>query len=436
MVTSGTPPTEADPATAPGARPRPPVLTGRLKFFLVSSFLLPLGSFMVLPFMSVFLHQRLGFPLGVVGLVIGAASLVQFSGGMVGGIVAERIGLRSTMLAGLTVRACGFLLFSLSLGVPALAVAALLMTAAGDALYTPANKAYLVKEAGPDRRPLVLSLTNSALNTGMAVGPLISALFITTAPGPVFVTVTVVFTGVAIAHAVLLEPDRPASRGGGEKREVLAKALLKPPMMVAGLGTYIYMFFQNYLVVYLSDHHSAGVFSLVLLLNTVLVIVVQPLASSRIERLRFGTAALMSFVLFGAGLALVGPYGLPGVFAGTVLVSLGELLIFLKCDLAALDSLPNRPAAAVGTVRMAAGLGALASAVVGGQLYVLTSDAGTGSPMFWLAVAAQSLALALGTALTIRLRRRRQLPRRADPASPAHEHDSPLGSDSSPQGPS
>ncbi len=405
-ATADLPGKESRGAPAKDAPPSRPVLNPRLKFFLVSAFLLPLGSFMVLPFMSVFLRQRLGFSMSVVGLVIGAASLVQFSGGMVGGVVAERAGLRRTMLAGLTVRAGGFLLFALSPGAPALAVAALLLTAAGDALYTPANKAYVVREAGPDRRPLVLSLTNSAMNSGMAVGPLISGLFIMTAPVPVFAGVTVVFTGVAVAHAVLLTPDRPEARVPRERREVLARALLKPPMLVAGCGTYVYMFFQNYLVVYLSDRHSAGTFSLVLLLNTVLVITIQPLASGWIGRVRFRTATVASFALFGAGLGVVGAGGLAGVFAGTVFVSLGEVIIFLKCDLTALDQLPDRPAAAVGTVRMAEGLGALASGAAGGQLYALTADhEGAGTPVFWLVLAVQSTALAVGAAVASRRRR-------------------------------
>ncbi|MFD0431618.1 hypothetical protein ACFQ60_43700 [Streptomyces zhihengii] len=55
-------------------------LGGPLRFLLLSSFLIPLGSFMVLPFMSVFLHERLGMGLGAVGVVLAAASLVQFSG--------------------------------------------------------------------------------------------------------------------------------------------------------------------------------------------------------------------------------------------------------------------------------------------------------------------------------------------------------------------
>ncbi|MFI5528772.1 MFS transporter [Kitasatospora sp. NPDC051853] len=404
MASSGTPLSEQTDTAPEFVKSKAPTLTGRLRFFLVSSFLLPLGSFMVLPFMSVYLHQRLGLGLGLVGLVIGTASLVQFSGGMAGALVAERLGLRRTMLLGLTVRSSGFALFAVSPLLPPLAVAALLLTAAGDAFYTPANKAYLVEEAGPERRPLVLSLTNSALNTGMALGPLISGTVILTAPVPVFTATAVIFAGIAVAHALLLPADRPGPADPGQRREVLLKALLRPPMLAAAAGAYVYMFFQNYLVVYLADHHSTGVYSLLLLLNTVLVIVVQPPASRWIGALPFRRAMLLSFGAFALGLGLLGVHGLLGIVAGTVLVSLGEVVVFLRCDLAALDSLPDRPAAAVGTLRMAQGLGALASGVVGGQLYALTSRDGGGTPWFWLLVAVQGLALAAGSAL---VRRRR-----------------------------
>ncbi|WP_329812868.1 MFS transporter, partial [Streptomyces sp. GSL17-113] len=79
-----------------------------MRFLLLSSFLIPLGSFMVLPFMSVFLHERLGMGLGTVGVVLAVASLVQFSGGIVGGALADRIGLRRTMLWALLIRTAGF----------------------------------------------------------------------------------------------------------------------------------------------------------------------------------------------------------------------------------------------------------------------------------------------------------------------------------------
>ncbi|NEE49728.1 MFS transporter, partial [Streptomyces sp. SID8455] len=72
--------------------------TGPQGFLLAGSFLITLGSFAVLPYVSVLLHQRLGLGLGTVGFVLAVASLIQFAGGVVAGPVAARIGLRRSML--------------------------------------------------------------------------------------------------------------------------------------------------------------------------------------------------------------------------------------------------------------------------------------------------------------------------------------------------
>jgi MFS family permease len=125
--------------------------TGPQRFLLAGSFLITLGSFAVLPFMSVLLHERLGMKLGTVGVVLAIASLVQFSGGAVGGALAERIGLRRTMLLALAIRTVGFA-FLPGLRHAYIAVAALFLVSCGAALYVPANKAYLVHHVDEARR--------------------------------------------------------------------------------------------------------------------------------------------------------------------------------------------------------------------------------------------------------------------------------------------
>lgn len=129
---------------SPGPRVRQP-FSGPQRFLLAGSFLITLGSFAVLPYMSVLLHQRLGIGLGTVGLVLAVASLIQFAGGVVAGPVVARIGLRRAMLLALTLRTAGFAAFVPGLTSPVLAVGALLLVSAGAALYLPANKAYLVE---------------------------------------------------------------------------------------------------------------------------------------------------------------------------------------------------------------------------------------------------------------------------------------------------
>ncbi|MFI6376181.1 MFS transporter [Streptomyces sp. NPDC050546] len=364
-------------------------LSGPLRFLLLSSFLIPLGSFMVLPFMSVFLHERLGMGLGTVGVVLAVASLVQFSGGVVGGALADRIGLRRTMLWALAIRTAGFVGLLLALRRPPLAVAALVLTCCGAALYLPANKAYLVHGVDEERRPAFLSAGNAALNAGMAVGPLIAGPFVLSSPGWLFAAVTALFLAVTAGHAGLpAAGERPP--GTEATRQGLLAGVAVLPFAANALAFYLYFHFQHFLAIYAVERASSEFYSLVLLLCFTLVIVVQPLASGLIRRMPYALALTVGFAGLAAGLAVLAIGSRAALLAGGALITLGDIVLFLKNDLEALRRSPRSDAVVFGQQRLAAGLGACASGVLGGQLYGLGERAGhTG--WFWLLAAAQCL---------------------------------------------
>ncbi|MFD6906500.1 MFS transporter [Streptomyces sp. NPDC060077] len=369
----------------PGLRDSLFPLTGPLRFLLLSSFLIPLGSFMVLPFMSVFLHERLGMGLGTVGVVLAVASLVQFTGGIVGGALADRIRLRRTMLWALVVRTARFL------------------TCCGAALYLPANKAYLVHGVDDERRPAFLSAGNAALNAGMAVGPLIAGPFVLSSPGWLFAAVTALFLTVTVGHARLPGTEGEDPTGS---RETVPSGLLAGvallPFVANALAFYLYFHFQHFLAVYAVERASSAFYSVVLLLCFTLVIVVQPLASGLILRMPHALALAVGFTGLATGLAVLAAGTWTALLAGGALITLGDIVLFLKNDLEALRRSPRSDVVVFGRQRLVAGLGACASGVLGGQLYGLGERAGhTG--WFWLLAAAQCLLL---PPLLLTLRRR------------------------------
>ncbi|WP_254407506.1 MFS transporter [Streptomyces sp. GMY02] len=364
---------------------------------LACSFLITLGSFAVLPYMSVLLHQRLGLNLGTVGAVLAVASLVQFSGGVVGAALARRIGLRGTMLVALAVRTAGFAAFVPGLGSPAVAIGALFLVSCGAALYLPANKAYLVEGAKESERPKLLSASGSAFNAGIALGPPAAAPFVLTSPGALFTGVAALFAAVGLGHALLPPAAAPstdpmrepkegdASRSGHERagREAL-------PFTVTVLSVYVFMFFQHYLALYAVPRTSASFYGAVLMGYACLLVVAQPLLSEWIAGLAYRTAIRIGFCAMAAGTALIAAGGRPGIGAGAVLLCLGEIVLFLKNDLEALARSSAPPATVFGRQRLAAGIGAFASGVAGGQLYAVAEDMDM-VPGFWLAVSLQSL---------------------------------------------
>ncbi|WP_326614142.1 MFS transporter [Streptomyces scopuliridis] len=385
---------ERGPTRGPGrtltTRPSGPRL-----FLLVCSFLITLGSFAVLPYMSVLLHQRLGLGLGTVGVVLAVASLVQFSGGVVGGALARRIGLRATMLVALAVRTAGFAAFVPGLGSPSAAIGALFLVSCGAALYLPANKAYLVEGAAESERPRLLSASGSAFNAGIALGPPAAAPFVLTSPGALFAGVTALFAVVGLGHALLPagtaapgasspqkdgDPAAPAGRPGGL------------PFIVTVLSVYVFMFFQHYLALYAVPRTSASFYGGVLMGYACLLVVAQPLLSEWIAGLSYRRAMRVGFGAMAAGTAVIGAGGRAGIGVGAALICLGEIVLFLKNDLEALARSSAAPAVVFGRQRLAAGLGAFASGVAGGQLYGAAEDLGTARG-FWFAVSLQALVL-------------------------------------------
>lgn len=385
-------------------------LTGPQRFLLAGSFLIPLGSFAVLPFMSVLLHERLGMGLGTVGVVLAVASLVQFSGGVVGGAIAERIGLRSTMLLALVIRTTGFACFLPGLRHPAAAVFALFLVSVGAALYLPANKAYLIHRVDEEQRPLLLSASGSALNAGIALGPLAAAPFVLSASAGLFTAVTALFAAITVGHALLPTESRHGQAIGAEQgqsapRERAFAGLAVLPFATTVLSLYVFMFFQHYLALYAVPRTSPTYCGLVLALYALLLVVAQPLLADRIARLPYVRALWFGFGAMAAGMATLAIGDHAAILVGALLVCLGETVLFFKNDLEALARSPRAPAVVFGHQRLAAGIGAFASGVVGGEGYQLAERTG-GAGWFWVAVAAQCALLPLllkgRTALTDR----------------------------------
>ncbi|MFB7435333.1 MFS transporter [Streptomyces microflavus] len=382
--------------------------TGPQGFLLAGSFLITLGSFAVLPYMSVLLHQRLGLGLGTVGFVLAVASLIQFAGGVVAGPVAARIGLRRSMLLALALRTAGFGAFVPGLTSPVLAIGALLLVSAGAALYLPANKAYLVAGSPDEDRPRLLSASSSAFNAGMALGPPAAAPLVLGSPGVLFTCVAGLFALIGVGHAFLPRdgarpvtvPDRPTSADG--PRSGLS------PFLVTVVSVYAFMFFQHYLALYAVPRTSAGFYGVVLMGYAALLVVAQPLLAEWIAALSYPAALRWGFGAMAAGMAAIAGGGHVGIAVGGALLCLGEIVLFLKNDLEALARSSAPPATVFGRQRLAAGIGAFASGVVGGQLYAAAESAGS-ARAFWVAVCLQCLLL------PVLLMRRRTARGRSEP---------------------
>ncbi|WJK35662.1 MFS transporter [Solwaraspora sp. WMMA2065] len=243
----------ATPRAAAGNRPWSALRRGSFTraqwAVLIGGFLVNVGSFSIYPYLAVLLRERMGVGMAQVGVVLGAATLVQFASAPATAAVAERVGLKRALVAALTLYSLGGAAFLAGQRFPVLTVAGLLLISGGGSLYSPAYRSYLVHEVGDEQRPRLVSAGNAAGNLGIAVGPVVGALFVHR-PTVMFAAVTTVYAGVALGHVFLRRERQVADAPPVEPFRRMLHGVAVLPFVVTAVSFYVHMQFYQYLSSY------------------------------------------------------------------------------------------------------------------------------------------------------------------------------------------
>ncbi len=140
-----------------------------VQVLLLNELTIFLSFYMLFPYLAVYFREHLGFSVWMVGLILGIRTLCQQGLTVIGGTLADRLGYKPLIIAGLGLRAAGFALFGFVDSLTGTLTAAILTGLAG-AMFGPALRAYLAAEA-PARRTEVFALANLAAQVGTLLGP-------------------------------------------------------------------------------------------------------------------------------------------------------------------------------------------------------------------------------------------------------------------------
>ncbi|WP_431930113.1 MFS transporter [Nonomuraea jabiensis] len=364
--------------------------TGVQFALLGSGLLVNLISFSVYPYLAVLLRDRMGFGMDQVGVILGTATLVQFAGGLPGAAIAERLGLQRSLLLAMVLQTVGSLGFLAGGAWPVATIAALFLRSAATALYSPSVRGYTVHGAGPDERPRLVSASYATGNVGIALGPVVGALFIHD-PGGMFAVAAALHGALMIGHAFLPQETRE----DGEVVEPLRRALhglAVLPFAVTALTIYLHMHFYQYLSSYAEGRVSTVFYGSAMMGYSLLLVVLQPLIADRVERMRYSHAMVLGFGGLAVGMIAFTGGNEIAIATGIAAIGAGNSVLFLKNVLEALARTPRSPAVVFGHQRLAEGTGACLSGLAGGVVYQVFETAGR-LPGFWVAVAAQCLVL-------------------------------------------
>ncbi|GGS61971.1 MFS transporter [Streptomyces parvus] len=360
--------------------------TGTQRALLGSGFLVNLISFSVYPYLAILLRDRMSLSMGQVGVVLGLATFVQFAGGVPGAALAERIGFQRCLLISMVPQTLGSLGFVVGGAWPAVTIAALFLRSAATALYSPSVRGYTVHGASETERPRLVAASYATGNVGVALGPVVGSLFIHE-PGGMFVAATVLHALMMVGHVFLPRESRDEHEVVEPLRRAL-RGLAVLPFAVTALTLYLHMHFYQYLSSYAEDRVATVFYGAAMMGYSLVLAVLQPLIADRVEQMRYTKAMALGFGGLAVGMiAFTG--GNEVAFAvGILAIGAGNSVLLLKNVLEALARSKRSPAVVFSHQRLAEGIGAFLSGLVGGGLYYRFETAGQ-LPGFWVAVAAQ-----------------------------------------------
>lgn len=165
---------------------------------LASQFVMNAASFMVVPFLVIYLSGTRHLSSFEVGTTLSVYLVALRLLPLMTGVLIDQIGHRFGLSAGVLIRGAGFLSFAVAVSWPWVLVPACLI-GIGGAIYDPSVRAVIAAQPA-NARARIYALRNQFLNAGALIGPLLGAAMATRSPQLPFL----VSGGTFVAGSIVL----------------------------------------------------------------------------------------------------------------------------------------------------------------------------------------------------------------------------------------
>lgn len=390
---------------------------------LAGAFVNRLGSF-VATFLGLYLVRARGFTPEQAAPVVALFGVGVLVGAPVGGLLADAVGRRATMLLSFATGSIAVGALGLVSSPPALAALTFVAAATGE-LYRPAMNAAIVDVVAPHERARAWGLSYWAMNAGWVLGLALGGVLASRSYTALFLADAL----TTLAFAVIVLRGVPETRPPGTQAHSPLEGLglvLRDRTFVAFLLLHlvaltVFVQFQFALPLDMrAKGLGEGLFAAVLVVNGIGVVVLQPLQAALGGRRDPSRQLAASALFFGLGyganvLAGLFPAAAFPIYVGAaVLWTAGEVLGFPYAALLVAELAPaSLRGRYLGAFSMCWGIAFILSPIVGGGLL-----SRFGATVLWGACLAAGAVVALGHLAAGPARRRRLSGAAAGPASP------------------
>jgi MFS family permease len=328
-------------ATA-GARSGVPSL---IWLILFAGFWIKCAQYFTVPFLAVFLAKNTDLSLPVIGLIVGAQPLAALAGGFLGGHLSDRFGRRQILfvsLIGSSLAYFGFFLAAKHLagGPTAWICFALLNLCAGwfSSFFWPVTQALIADLLTDRQRPTIYRYRYVSTNIGGGLGPLLGVFFGIAAASTAFLVTALSYAAFLVVLYLLSKqmPQNSHAQGAHKSFRASIRVLrqdraLRWLLLSAILFGVSYAQIESNLSQLLYRTFPDGVqfFSLLITLNAICVVALQPVAGWAEKRMNAKHMMLFGTALFCAGcLAMAAfPNDKASFMLGIFVITLGEVLV-------------------------------------------------------------------------------------------------------------
>jgi DHA1 family multidrug resistance protein-like MFS transporter len=360
------------------------LLNAGVVVLLANTGLMNFGFSMLIPLLALHFTGNLGFTAASIGLVLALRQIAQQGLDLVGGLIADRIGARTSITIGCLVRAAGFLGIGLSHTLASLLIWAV-VSGIGGAFFDAPGTAALADLVTPENRQRAFAASATMGNVGGTLGPLLGVallgvdfLIVSIAASVCFVTAATLTWLVLPASALRGAAPRSGLHWAPRTRSPLRVLLRDRPFvaLTALLSGFWFLWSQLNITVPLRAASMGGarLAALAFAINAAPAIVLQyPLARAVGKRFFAQNVLTTCLAVCGAGIVLA--FASPSVtifLLGVLLFALARMMIWPTINTVTAERAPaGMLGAYFGFGALAIAVGAGAGQVTGGWLYDL-----------------------------------------------------------------
>lgn len=301
------------------------------------------ASSMSMPFLFLYLSNNTDMDLAMIGLTIGAGALAGTAGGFIAGTLSDRIGRRRVMLASLYVWTLVFVGFALSKN-PLLLLVLNMAGGLCRSFYEPVSQALMADVTPQEKRFRVFGLRYTAINVGVAVGPICGAVLAETSVALPFLITAAVYLMYVISLQGLLNRFGIKQIEGQKKEHVTFARAFQVVVhdkafrfyIIAGvLGAIGYSQMSTTLSKFVEMTVANGtmLFAALMSVNAIVVVLFQMPLTTWAEKRTPLTAIVVGNVMYAIGdIGFAFADSWPMFAIAMVLFTFGEILTFTSGD--------------------------------------------------------------------------------------------------------